>query len=74
MAGKHQIRLGAIQETLFIPLAAPHQAEQPETSGPPGTLDVGHLYRLALENAPAGTRWHAAGDEGIALREVAQRC
>ncbi len=36
------------------------------------TLDVGHLYRLALENAPAGTRWHAAGDEGIALREIAQ--
>jgi nucleoside-diphosphate-sugar epimerase len=36
------------------------------------TLDVGHLYRLALENAPAGTRWHAAGDEGIPMREIAQ--
>src|SRR2546427_570332 len=36
------------------------------------TLDVGHLYRLALEDAPAGTRWHAAGDEGIPLREIAQ--
>lgn len=36
------------------------------------TLDVAHLYRLALENAPAGTRWHAAGDEGIPLREIAQ--
>jgi nucleoside-diphosphate-sugar epimerase len=36
------------------------------------TLDVGHLYRLALENAPAGTRWHAAGDEGIAMRQIAQ--
>ena len=36
------------------------------------TLDVGHLYRLALENAPAGTRWHAAGDEGIPTREIAQ--
>jgi nucleoside-diphosphate-sugar epimerase len=36
------------------------------------TLDVGHLYRLALEDAPAGTRWHAVGDEGIALREIAQ--
>ena len=35
------------------------------------TLDVGHLYRLALEDAPA-TRWHAAGDEGIPLREIAQ--
>ena len=36
------------------------------------TLDVGHLYRLALENAPAGTRWHAAGDEGIPMREIAE--
>jgi nucleoside-diphosphate-sugar epimerase len=36
------------------------------------TLDVGHLYRLALESAPAGTRWHAVGDEGIPVREIAQ--
>jgi nucleoside-diphosphate-sugar epimerase len=36
------------------------------------TLDVAHLYRLALENAPPGTRWHAAGDEGIPLRDIAQ--
>jgi nucleoside-diphosphate-sugar epimerase len=36
------------------------------------TLDVAHLYRLALEEAPAGTRWHAAGDEGIPTREIAQ--
>jgi nucleoside-diphosphate-sugar epimerase len=36
------------------------------------TLDVGHLYRLALEDAPAGTRWHAAGDEGIPMREIAR--
>jgi nucleoside-diphosphate-sugar epimerase len=36
------------------------------------TLDVGHLYRLALEEAPAGTRWHAAGDEGIPMRQIAQ--
>jgi nucleoside-diphosphate-sugar epimerase len=36
------------------------------------TLDVGHLYRLALEGAAAGTRWHAAGDEGIPVREIAQ--
>jgi nucleoside-diphosphate-sugar epimerase len=36
------------------------------------TLDVGRLYRLALENAPAGTRWHAVGDEGIPVREIAQ--
>ena len=36
------------------------------------TLDVGQLYRLALESAPAGTRWHAAGDEGIPMREIAR--
>ena len=36
------------------------------------TLDVGHLYRLALQDAPAGTRWHAVGDEGIPMREIAQ--
>jgi nucleoside-diphosphate-sugar epimerase len=35
------------------------------------SLDVGHLYRLALEEAPAGTRWHAVGDEGIPMREIA---
>jgi nucleoside-diphosphate-sugar epimerase len=36
------------------------------------TLDVARLYRLALESAPAGTRWHAAGDEGIPVRDIAQ--
>ena len=36
------------------------------------TLDAAHLFRLALESAPAGTRWHAAGDEGIPMREIAQ--
>ena len=36
------------------------------------TLDVGLCFRLALENAPAGTRWHAAGDEGIPVLDIAQ--
>ena len=36
------------------------------------TLDVALLYRLALEHASAGTRWHAVGDEGIPTREIAQ--
>ena len=57
-------------------------ARQTRVAGYPGdganrwpaghTLDVGHLYRLALEDAPAGTRWHAVGDEGIPMREIAQ--
>jgi nucleoside-diphosphate-sugar epimerase len=36
------------------------------------TVDVAHLFRLALEEAPAGTRWHAVGDEGIPMRAIAQ--
>ena len=35
------------------------------------TLDAARVYRLALEKAPAGTRWHPVGDEGIAQREIA---
>lgn len=36
------------------------------------TLDVARVFRLALEKAPPGTRWHPAGDEGIPVREIAQ--
>jgi nucleoside-diphosphate-sugar epimerase len=36
------------------------------------TLDVGHCFCLALEKAPAGTRWHPAGDEGIPQRQIAE--
>ena len=35
-------------------------------------LDAAHLYRLALETAPAGTRLHGAGEEGIPFREIAE--
>lgn len=35
------------------------------------TLDAARLYRLALERAPAGTRLHADGEEGVELREIA---
>ena len=33
--------------------------------------DAAHLYRLALEQGPAGARYHAVADEGIALRDIA---
>jgi nucleoside-diphosphate-sugar epimerase len=34
-------------------------------------LDAAHLFRLALESAPAGSRLHAVGDEGVPVREIA---
>ena len=36
------------------------------------TLDVARLYRLALEQAPAGAQLYAATEEGITLREIAE--
>ncbi|MEV5705546.1 SDR family oxidoreductase [Actinoallomurus sp. NPDC052274] len=35
-------------------------------------LDAAHLFRLALENAPAGSALHAVTDEGVPIREVAE--
>lgn len=34
-------------------------------------LDAAHLYRLALDGAPAGTRLHATDEEGVPFREIA---
>ncbi len=34
-------------------------------------LDAAILFRLALEQAPAGTSWHAVSDEGDAVRDIA---
>lgn len=36
------------------------------------TLDAAHLYRLALESAPAGSRLHAVDDQAVTFREIAQ--
>jgi nucleoside-diphosphate-sugar epimerase len=34
-------------------------------------LDAAHLFRLALEQAPAGAVLHAVGDEGVPIRAIA---
>ncbi|MFD2025266.1 SDR family oxidoreductase [Promicromonospora aerolata] len=57
-------------------------ARQTGVSGYPGdgtqrwpavhTLDAAVLLRLALENAEAGTAWHAVADEGDAVRDIAE--
>lgn len=56
-------------------------ARQSGVSGYPGdgtqrwpavhALDAAVLFRLVLENAPAGTAWHAVDDEGDAVRDIA---
>jgi nucleoside-diphosphate-sugar epimerase len=56
-------------------------ARQTGVSGYPGdgsqrwpavhALDAAVLFRLALEQAPAGTAWHAVADEGDAVRDIA---
>lgn len=34
--------------------------------------DAGRLFRLALEQAPAGSVLHAVGEEGVTMREIAE--
>ena len=56
-------------------------ARQSGVSGYPGdglnrwpavhAVDAAVLFRLALEQAPAGTAWHAVADEGDAVRDIA---
>jgi len=35
-------------------------------------LDAAHLFRLAVEQAPAGSTLHAVADEGVPIRSVAE--
>ncbi|QIG43854.1 SDR family oxidoreductase [Nocardioides anomalus] len=36
------------------------------------SADAASLFRLALEQAPAGTSWHAVQDEGDAVKDIAE--
>ena len=36
------------------------------------TRDAARLYRLALESGPAGHRWHAAAEQAVPFRSIAQ--
>lgn len=57
-------------------------ARQTGVSGYPGdgtqrwpavhALDAAVLFRMALEEAPAGTAWHAVDDEGDRVRDIAE--
>lgn len=35
-------------------------------------LDAARLFRLALEDAPAGSILHGVGEEGVPVRDIAQ--
>ncbi|MFE2353619.1 SDR family oxidoreductase [Streptomyces parvulus] len=59
-----------------------HIARQTGVVGYPGdgnqrwpavhALDAAVLFRLALEQAPAGTAWHAVADDGDRVRDIAE--
>lgn len=62
------IIVGAARKNGFAPYVGAGDARWPAVH----TLDAANLYRLALEAAPAGARLHAAAEEGVPFRAIAE--
>jgi nucleoside-diphosphate-sugar epimerase len=60
--------IAAARKNGFSPYVADGSARWPAVH----TLDAARLYRLALEAAPAGTHVHAAAEEGVPFRAIAE--
>jgi nucleoside-diphosphate-sugar epimerase len=35
-------------------------------------IDTARVYKLAVERAEGGARWHAVAEEGVAMRDIAE--
>ncbi|CAN5556909.1 SDR family oxidoreductase [soil metagenome] len=60
--------VAAARKNRFAPYVGEGAARWPAVH----TLDAARLYRLALESAPAGSRVHAAAEEGVPFRSIAE--
>lgn len=67
-AGFIPIIIGAARKAGFVGYVGEGNARWPAVH----TLDAATLYRLALEKSPAGSHVHAAAEEGVPFRSIAE--